>query len=351
VGALIEVQGAGGAYPVVLARGALARDLPEFVAARGFAQALVITNETLAPLYGAALAERLPRAGLIAVPDGERHKTLDTVCDLYAHMLARGADRGTLVVALGGGVVGDMAGFAAATFMRGVALVQAPTSLLAMVDASLGGKVGVDLPEGKNLVGAFRDPLAVFVDPDALATLPEIERRCGLAEVLKAGLIANPALFEDLRGGAPDDLESAVERSIRVKAAVVGQDRLEQGARATLNLGHTFAHAVEQASGYAWRHGEAVGYGLVAAARLSAACGLCDRALPGVVEDAVRALRLPARCDLDPAALWDAMRHDKKWRAGAARFVLLRGVGQPEICDDVPREQVIAVLAGLREGA
>ena len=350
VAAVIEVQGARGAYPVVLAPGALERDLPRFVRERGFSQVVIITNDVVGPLYGDALARRLPGASLISVPDGEHHKTLDSVRELYSTLLAHGADRGTLIVALGGGVVGDMAGFAAASFMRGVPLIQAPTSLLAMVDASVGGKVGVDLPEGKNLVGAFKDPLAVFVDSDTLRTLPEVEFRCGMAEVLKAGLIADVRLFEELSAGSVTDVVPHIQRAIRVKADVVAQDRLEQGMRAYLNLGHTFAHAIEQVSGYAWRHGEAVSVGLVAAAHLSARRELCDPGLPACVERAVAALGLPIRCDLDPAALWDAMRHDKKWQAGAARFVLLRAVGQPVLCDDVPRAHVIEVLESW-EGA
>ncbi len=345
----LTIQGEHGAYPVVIQPGALADALPAWVRDRGFSRAAVITNTTLAPLYGEALAARLPGEFLVTVPDGEAHKKLDTMRDLYTQLLAGGADRSTLIVALGGGVIGDMAGFAAATFMRGVALVQAPTSLLAMVDSSIGGKVGVDLPQGKNLVGAFKDPLAVFADTSVLSTLPAVEFRCGLAEILKAGLIGDPPLLAHLLEHGTQDIQTIITRAVRVKKQAVEQDRLESGVRAHLNLGHTFGHAIEQASGYAWKHGEAVAVGMVAAARLSVARGLCVPDTASTVEKAIARFDLPTRLsDLDPGALWDAMRHDKKWKNGLARFVLLKGIGQPVVVDDVGRDEVIPVLEGLQ---
>jgi len=348
----LTVRGAEGVYPVIVAPGALAEALPAFVAVRGFTRAAVVTNTTLAPLYGAALAARLPGGTLITVPDGEQHKTLDTLRAIYDDLLAAGADRATLIVGLGGGVIGDVAGFAAATFMRGVPFIQAPTSLLAMVDASIGGKVGVDLPQGKNLAGAFKDPLAVFADTDALATLPEIEWRCGMAEVLKAALIGDPPLLDDLPRDPVAGMDPVIARAIAVKIAVVNQDRLEHGPRAYLNLGHTFAHAIEQVSGYAWKHGQAVAVGMVAAARLAERRGVGRAGLAGRVEVATAALGLPVRlAGLEPADLWDAMGHDKKWRDGAATFVLLEDIGRPVIARDVPRADVLAVLDGLREDA
>lgn len=347
----LTIQGANGAYPVVIRPGALGDALPAFVGERRFSRVAVISNTTVGPLYGEALVARLPDAFLVTVPDGEAHKTLGTATALYGELLAGGCDRSSLVIALGGGMIGDLAGFVAATFMRGVAFVQAPTSLLAMVDASLGGKVGVDLPQGKNLVGAFKDPLAVFADTETLRTLPPVERRCGLAEALKAGLIADPPLVDHLLTRGPDPIEEVIGRAVRVKKAVVEQDRLERGARAYLNLGHTFAHAIEQVSDYAWKHGEAVALGLVAAARLSVRRGLAAPTLAATVERAVTALGLVARyTGLEPVALWEAMRHDKKFRGGSARFVLLREAGAPCIADDVPRDDVIAVLESLREG-
>ncbi len=345
----LTVRGAEHEYPVVVGPGALSYALPEFVARGAFSRVAIITNTRLAPLYGLPLADRLPGACLITLPDGEQYKTLDTLARLYRELLAAGVDRSGLVIALGGGVIGDLAGFAAATFMRGVALVQAPTSLLAMVDASIGGKVGVDLPQGKNLAGAFKDPLAVFADTDALTTLPPVERRCGLAEVVKSALIADPALLDELSAAPlpPDD--EIITRTARVKIALVNQDRTEQGARAFLNLGHTFAHAIEQVSGYAWKHGEAVAVGLVGAARLSERLGLAAPGLSAQVESVLRALDLPTRyADLAPADLWAAMAHDKKWRGGAAAFVLLEGVGRPRVERNVSAGDALAVLEDIR---
>jgi shikimate kinase/3-dehydroquinate synthase len=346
----LTIHGAAGAYAVVIQAGALNDALPAFVAEHGFSRVAVITNTTLAPLYGEALAARLPGGFLVTVPDGEQYKNLDTVQNMYAQLLASGADRATLIVALGGGVIGDVAGFAAATFMRGVSLVQAPTSLLAMVDSSIGGKVGVDLPQGKNLAGAFKDPLAVFADTSTLATLPDIEFRCGLAEIVKAALIADPPLLAHLLQYGPQPVKEIITRAVTVKKLMVEQDRLEKGVRAYLNLGHTFAHALEQVSGYTWKHGEAVGVGLVAAVRLSVGRGLCMPDTATAVERAVSDLGLPVRfSDLDSAALWDAMHHDKKWQNGLARFVLLERLGQPVIVSDVRRDEVIPILEGLRQ--
>lgn len=345
----LTVSGAEHEYPVFVGPGALSAALPAFVARGAFSRVAIITNTRLAPLYGVTLADRLPDACLITVPDGEQYKNLHTLARLYRELLAAGVDRSGLVIALGGGVIGDMAGFAAATFMRGIALVQAPTSLLAMVDASIGGKVGVDLPQGKNLAGAFKDPLAVFADTDALKTLPAVERRCGLAEVVKSALIADPALLDELSGDPLPPDEEIIARTAQVKIALVNQDRTEQSVRAFLNLGHTFAHAIEQVSGYAWKHGEAVAVGLAGAARLSERLGLAAPGLSEQVENALHRLELPTRHrELDPADLWAAMAHDKKWRGGAATFVLLEGVGRPRVERNVAAGDALAVLKELR---
>ncbi|NDJ75149.1 MAG: 3-dehydroquinate synthase [Chloroflexi bacterium] len=345
----LSVQGAEHTYPVVIGPGVLEQALPAFVAERGFQQVAVISNTTVNALYG-DLADRLPGGYRIVVPDGEQHKTLDTVRTMYDELLAHGADRSTLVVALGGGVIGDMAGFAAATFMRGVALVQVPTSLLAMVDASIGAKVGVDLPQGKNLVGAFKDPLAVFQDTATLSTLPDVEFRCGLAEVVKSGLIGDPSLVDHLRQRGPEPVAEIIERAAAVKIDIVQRDRLEGGVRAYLNLGHTFGHAVEHVSGYAWKHGQAVALGLAAAARLSERLELCAPELTTEIDATLRQLDLPTRYSgLDPADLWHTMRHDKKWRDGRVTFVLLKDIGQPALVRDVPEADVITVLDSLRE--
>lgn len=336
------------AYPVVVGPGVLEDALPRFLGGEKYSSVAVITNETVAPLYGEALAERLPDAFLISVPDGEQYKTLETVQAIYDALLAHRADRSTIIIALGGGVIGDMVGFVAATYMRGLRLIQAPTSLLAMVDASIGGKVGVDLPQGKNLVGAFKDPIAVFSDTSTLKTLSPIEFRNGMAEVIKSGLIAAPEL---LTYGRNEPVEPLIERAARAKIGIVEQDRLEQGVRAYLNLGHTFGHAIEQASGYQWKHGAAVAVGLVAAARLSVRLGLCAESLIGEVEEALRRWELPTRYrSFTPQTLWKAMQHDKKWRGGTPRFVLLEDKGKPLIRENVPPEDVLATLEEIREG-
>jgi 3-dehydroquinate synthase len=337
----------GGSYPIILERGLLGtlrERASEFSLDR---RAGVITNTSLAPLYGEPLAAALPDAALLTMPDGEKYKTLETVTALYGQMVEAGLDRSSVVVALGGGVVGDAAGYAAATYMRGVRLVQIPTSLLAMVDSSVGAKVGVDLPQGKNLVGAFKQPSAVLIDPDVLSTLPEREYRCGLAEIIKHGLIADPGLLDDV-AARRDDLQ-LIRRAVQVKVDIVQQDPYEQGIRAFLNLGHTFAHAIEQVSGYVWLHGEAVAVGLIAAARLSHRLHLCNADVVDTVERAVAGAGLPQSLDaFEPEALWAAMATDKKWQQGRTRFILLRSIGKPEIVEDVPREIVLTVLDSLR---
>ncbi|MCC6905718.1 MAG: 3-dehydroquinate synthase, partial [Anaerolineae bacterium] len=207
-------------YSIWIGPGLLESALPAFVAERGATNIAIVTNVDLAPLYGEPLAARIPGSYVIAVPEGEQHKRLETVGMVYDGLLEHHADRSTLLVALGGGVIGDLAGFAAATYMRGLPLIQAPTSLLAMVDSSVGAKTGVDLPQGKNLVGVFKDPIAVFADTSALKTLPDAEFRCGLAETIKAGMIADPDLFEQLAESGPEPIEDAIRRAVKVKIDV-----------------------------------------------------------------------------------------------------------------------------------
>jgi len=342
-----RIEGLG--YPILAGRGLLEDDLPEFIAGIDHSNVAVITNETVGPLYGAALADRLPSSTLISVPDGEHYKTLDTVRTLYDALLEFGADRSTLIVALGGGVIGDMAGFAAATFMRGVRFIQAPTSLLAMVDASIGGKVGVDLPQGKNLVGAFYDPLAVFADTRTLETLPEVEKQNGYAEIIKSGLVGDVELLEKMDAGRPP-VEEMIVRAVSVKVAVVKEDRLEGGIRAYLNLGHTFGHALEQVSGYEWKHGHAVAVGIAAAARLSERLEIVEEPLSADLDRLMAKWDLPTRFDgYQPEQLWEAMRHDKKWKGGAARFVLLRRKGEPVVVPDVAQVDVLAALSEVTD--
>ncbi len=337
-------------YPVTIGPGLLDEALPRFLSERGTARTAVITTENLAPIYGESLAARLPGGFPITIPDGEQHKHLGTVHSIYESLLAYGADRSTVVVALGGGVLGDTAGFAAATFMRGLPLVQVPTSLLAMVDASIGGKVGVDLPQGKNLVGAFHDPIAVFADTFTLETLPPEEFRSGMAEVIKSALVDDPDLIDHLNQFGADPIDEVIERAAAVKVAIVEEDRTEQNIRAYLNLGHTFGHALEVLSGYAWRHGEAVAVGLVAAVRLSELLKVCERGLAETVEGTLVRLGLPVRyTGYAPEDLWQAMQVDKKWQAGNARFVLLRAPGKPVVQDNIPADAVLTVLRSLQQ--
>lgn len=337
----IQVGAPGGGYPIFIENGLLRRIVPDE------GRRVVITNTTLSPLYGETLARRLG-AACLTMPDGEQFKTLATVSTLYEGMVAAGMDRGGTVYALGGGVVGDTAGFVAATYMRGVRLVQIPTTLLAMVDSSVGGKVGIDLPQGKNLVGAFKQPEQVVIDPEVLVTLPAREWRCGMAEVIKHGLLADPGLLERVTD-APQAAEAMIRRAIQIKVDIIQADPYEQGVRAHLNLGHTFGHAIEIVSEFAMQHGEAVAVGLAAAARLSALLKLCEAELPGRVEAIIQQAGLPVRMgNLDIEAIFAVMATDKKWKNGRSRFVLLRGIGQPLIMEGIDKESVFQVLDSLK---
>lgn len=343
----------GGEYDVIVGGNLLPR-LRELAGVAG--PLAVVTDSNVGRLY----AQQIIGADcVITVPAGEQHKTLATVQTIYDELLTAGLDRKGTVVALGGGVVGDMAGFAAATYMRGVDFVQCPTSLLAMVDASVGAKTGVDLPQGKNLVGAFKQPRAVLADISTLQTLPPEEFASGMAEVVKHGLIANPDLFERLMindygvdASSILNLQSLVFDAIKVKQDVVQEDPFEQGRRATLNLGHTFGHAVEQVSGYAIRHGEGVAMGLVAAANLSARLEYCDPAWQPRIEAVLARLNLPTRipAHLSHEALFRAMGSDKKKAAGQLRFVLLRGMADVFVTGDVPETAVYQTLDAITEG-
>ena len=339
----LYVRTPGGGYPIIIGAGSLrtiAQD-PEELGLAG--HVVIVTNETVAPLYGQRLAATLPHADLIVVPDGEAHKTLDTVRRIYDEMLTLGADRATTMIALGGGVVGDTAGFAAATYMRGVSLVQIPTTLLSMVDSSVGGKVGVDLPQGKNLIGAFKQPRGVIIDTDVLETLPPLQWRCGMAEVIKHGLIGQPALLEPERW-QPDAAAQLVRQAVQVKIDVVEVDPYETGIRAHLNLGHTFGHAIERATQYGVPHGEAVAIGIVKAALLSRNLGFIDDDLVARIQTIMWQIGLPADIALDSHRWYAAMATDKKWRSGKSRLVLLRGLGEATIVEGLGREEIMAVL-------
>jgi 3-dehydroquinate synthase len=339
-----------GSYLVHLIPGGLALMGDLLKAQRVTSDPVVVSDEHVWPLYGATVMESLRARGYrpasVTLPAGERHKTLDTVRLLYDRFIEAGLDRGGAVIALGGGVVTDTAGLAAATYLRGVRLVQAPTSLLGMIDASVGGKVAVDHPRGKNLIGAFVEPLLVLLDTDTLASLPEIERQAGLAEIIKAGVIADPELFAMLEEGSQQpEMREIIGRALQVKIDVVEEDPYEQGRRAVLNLGHTFAHAYEVLEGYGLHHGLAVSIGMAKAALLAEQRGLCTAETRARIVAALRAHGLPVDApEHDPEAVYEAMFADKKRRGSRLRFVLPRAIGDVVIADDLPAEQVIEVL-------
>jgi 3-dehydroquinate synthase len=335
-------------YDIVIERGLLQRlgtDAAEFSLD---ASVIVGTNTTLAPMYGQQLVTRLPKAAIAYMEDGEKYKTMDTVSRFYSQFIKQGADRHTTIIALGGGVVGDTVGFAAASYMRGVRFVQMPTSLLAMVDSSVGGKVGVDLPEGKNLAGAFKQPQVVLIDPDVLATLPKEQWRCGMGEIIKHGFLADEGLLDPALH-KKKYAEELVAKAIQVKVNIVEEDPYEAGIRAHLNLGHTFGHAIEQVTQYEWMHGDGVGFGLMAAATLSHELGMIDEALVKRVRRVLAEAELPRYIrDIDPAVVWDAMITDKKWKNGVSHFVLLEGMNQATIVKGIERDKVIKVLESLK---
>jgi 3-dehydroquinate synthase len=289
------------------------------------------------------------RPFLHTLRDGEAHKRLASVREIYDACLDAGMDRGGAVIALGGGVTGDIAGFAAATYMRGVRFVPLPTSLLAMTDASVGGKTGVDLPQGKNLVGAFKQPERVLIDTAVLRTLPEEEFRSGMAEIIKHGILGDAVLFEALADGPVEGAltlaPALLARSIRVKIEVVELDPFEGGRRAVLNLGHTAGHALERLSGFTLRHGEAVSIGLVVAARIAERMGCAEGGLAERIVTVLRAWGLPVVCPAYPvSAILAAMTHDKKKRRGRLRWVLPQSVGEVILSDEVPQAWVRDVL-------
>ncbi len=320
-------------------------------------RALVVTDETVAPLWLDPLADALRADGwqveATAVPAGEASKSLAQLGALYDWALGLGIDRSTPVLALGGGVVGDLAGFAAATLLRGLPLVHLPTTTIAQVDSAIGGKTGINHAAGKNLVGAFHQPRVVLADPATLGTLPDRAFRSGLAEAVKHALISDPALadrldreWDALAAREPDVLAPLVRDTAAVKAAVVEADELEAGERAFLNFGHTFGHALEREAGYGTlTHGEAVALGMRAALHLSASLqrgAVADDLGPFAAADRLVARLAPPPTDLDPGRLTEAMGSDKKRTAAGVRFVVLDAVGEPRLADDVPAPMVEA---------
>ena len=304
----------------------------------------VVTNQTVAPLYADRVVKTLESLGqkvrLVILPDGEVYKTWETLQKIFDALLESGADRKSTLIALGGGVIGDMTGFAAASYMRGVRFIQVPTTLLSQVDSSVGGKTGINHPLGKNMIGAFYQPQAVIADLDTLKTLPPKELAAGLAEVVKHGAIADADFFswiekniESLNACEPKAMEHAVQRSCEIKSQIVALDEKEGGVRATLNFGHTFGHAIEAGMGYGeWLHGEAVGCGMVLAADLSVRTGRLTKDDYQRIKNLVTALKLPsAPPKLGVSRYIDLMSVDKKAEGGEVRYILLDGIGRSTI--------------------
>lgn len=343
-------------YPIHIGRGLLTNVgliLPHLRQPR----VAIVSNETVAPLYLDRVACALASAGVdvlrIILPDGESFKNWETLNQVFDGLLAARCERSTTLLALGGGVIGDLGGFAAACYQRGMPFIQVPTTLLAQVDSSVGGKTAINHPLGKNMIGAFYQPRLVLADTDTLSTLPDRELRAGLAEVIKYGLIRDlpfltwlEAQLPRLLARDPEMLAYAIERSCANKAEVVAADERETGERALLNLGHTFGHAIETGVGYgAWLHGEAVAAGTVMAAELSRRLGWIDAAQCARVTQLFRAAGLPVRGPaLGAARYLDLMRHDKKVDAGRLRLVLLAEVGRAVLADSVPENEIVAAI-------
>jgi 3-dehydroquinate synthase len=357
--AKVTVRLERGEYDVFVAPGLLDRVGAELRRLAPAKKACVVTESNVARLYLPRVTASLQSAGFevadAVIPAGEEHKTLSDLLPVYDRLLRHRIDRSTPVVGLGGGVVTDMAGFVAATLLRGVPLVQVPTSLLAMVDASVGGKTGVNHAVGKNLIGAFHQPLAVLIDPEVLRTLPPRELRGGLAECIKHDLIRDADGFARLeheigRALAVDVpyLAELVTHNVAIKARVVEADPFEKGERAHLNFGHTFGHAIETVSNYAYSHGESVALGMTAAAHLCVGLGLIDEAARRRTVEVIRRSGLSAGgITLDPAAVVDAMAFDKKVKSGRLRFVLLDRIGHAIVRDDVPIDLVRRAVEAL----
>ena len=357
----LPVDTPGGRYDILVADQLIGTD----VAWQGLpkaSRAVIVTNDTVRPLYAERLREALTAQyasiSILSLPDGEQHKDWQTLNLIFDHLLAEGCDRRTVLFALGGGVVGDMTGFAAASYMRGVPFVQVPTTLLAQVDSSVGGKTAINHPRGKNMIGAFYQPQRVVCDLSSLDTLPAREMSAGLAEVIKYGPIADAAFLDwieiNLDALLARDraaLAHAVRRSCEIKAQVVGDDEREAGLRAILNFGHTFGHAIEAGQGYgAWLHGEAVGCGMVMASALSVRLGL----MPAVFAERMRSLiaraGLPVVAPRMPAGQWlELMRVDKKAEGGEIRFIVIEALGRANL-RSAPDAVVCAVIEEHSEG-
>ncbi len=349
----IDVSTPSRTYAVTIRDGALDRVGPALDDLCAPARRFVVSSPLVWRLHGAQFARAVEGAEAILVPDGERFKQLPTVTRIYDALVRANADRAATLITFGGGVIGDMAGFAAATYLRGIALVHVPTTLLAQVDSAIGGKVGVNHPLGKNLIGAFHQPHAVIVDPLVLVTLPRREFRAGLYEVIKYGMTSSASLFDRVARErkaiftrSPEALTPIIAESCRIKASVVADDEREAGPRRVLNFGHTAGHAIEAVTKYRrFRHGEAVGYGMLVAAELAKARGaLADRDRQALGDVITSLGPLPPIADLSATEMLDAMKHDKKVVAGRLHFVLPTAVGATTIVDDVTAEEIRGAL-------
>ncbi len=342
-------------YPIAIGSGLLSNRewLDKNVPGRDL---LIVTNTTVAQLYLGTVRDGFPdrRIAECILPDGEQHKTLQTAGWVFDALVGKRMNRDAVVLALGGGVVGDIAGFAAACYQRGIAYVQVPTTLLAQVDSSVGGKTGVNHSGGKNLIGAFYQPLAVVADTDTLATLPDRELRAGLAEIIKYGCVWDPLLFDwvdhnmaKLLARDTDALTYAISRSCEIKATIVAKDEREQNLRAILNFGHTFGHAIEAATGYeTYLHGEAVGLGMLIAADLSQRLGLIDKAVKARVRDILVRAGLPTEAPhVGAAKAYELMQMDKKVLGGSVRLVLLEKLGRAIVTANYAQNSLEATLA------
>jgi 3-dehydroquinate synthase len=351
----IEVASAAGAYPVVIGAGIITT-LPRLLEQAGLGPRRVIVSSPIVwDLHGDAFRRVAPDAPIL-IPDGERFKNSITVGRVYEGLIELGADRSTIVIAVGGGVLGDLVGYAAATYLRGVRLVQVPTTVMAQVDSAIGGKVGINHPLGKNLIGAFHAPRLVVADPGVLNTLPRREFRAGLYEVLKYGVIASPQLFDLVTNSlaalfARDEqlLSQVVSESCRIKAEVVSADERESGLRRILNFGHTIGHALEAVTKYRrYRHGEAVAYGMLAAMQLGAARGVTPPAARDRLADAVAKLGpLPPIADLSAKEIVAAIAHDKKIVEGTLHFVAATDIGRTTTLTDVTEKDLKAAVKAI----
>lgn len=338
-------------YDVMIAPGLLDRAGELLRPLTGAEKAAVVCGDLVRPLYAERLSRALEGAGfrvfVKTIPHGEEHKTLQTYGEILNFLCENEFDRGDLVVALGGGVTGDLAGFAAASYRRGCGFAAVPTTLIAAADASVGGKTGFDLPGGKNQAGCFYQPLAVLCDTETFSTLPECELRCGLAEIVKTAVLFDRALFDSLKDGdALSHADELLAKCAAYKGAIVERDEFERGERRLLNLGHSFGHAVERCSGYTLPHGEAVAIGLAMIARAAAVRGLCAEADAREIAALLRALGLPTESPFSAEALFEALKTDKKRAGGTLCLVVPRAIGRCELLD-VPLAET---LDWLRDG-